>query len=59
MLADLITSKSRVTLLTVFLSTPEEMYHVRECVRRTEEEINAVPDAPPETPVEKVKRQRK
>lgn len=42
MLADLITSKSRVKVLTVFLSTPAEMYHVREIVRRTDDEINAV-----------------
>jgi len=42
MLSDLITSKTRVKLLTVFLTQPHEMYHVRECVRRTEEEINAV-----------------
>lgn len=42
MFADLITSKSRVTLLNVFLNTPYEMYHVRECVRRTGDEINAV-----------------
>jgi hypothetical protein len=42
MLADLITSKSRIKLLTVFLTTPYEMYHVRECVRRTGDEINAV-----------------
>lgn len=42
MLSDLITSKSRVTLLKVFLSNPFEMYHVRECVRRTGDEINAV-----------------
>ena len=42
MLADLITSKSRIKLLSLFLSTPLEMYHVRECVRRTEDEINAV-----------------
>lgn len=42
MLADLITSKSRVKVLTVFLSTPSEMYHVREIVRRTDDEINAV-----------------
>ncbi len=42
MLADLITSKSRVKLLTVFLSSPSEMYHVRELVRRTSDEINAV-----------------
>ncbi|HVZ58137.1 MAG TPA: hypothetical protein VG935_00075 [Patescibacteria group bacterium] len=42
MLSDLITSKSRVTLLKVFLASPYEMYHVRECVRRTGDEINAV-----------------
>lgn len=42
MLTDLITSKSRVKLLGVFLSTPAEMYHVRELVRRTGDEINAV-----------------
>jgi hypothetical protein len=42
MFSDLITSKTRVKLLNVFLSTPSEMYHVRECVRRTNEEINAV-----------------
>lgn len=42
MFSDLITSKTRVKLLTVFLNQPHEMYHVRECVRRTEEEINAV-----------------
>ncbi len=42
MLEDFITSKSRVKLLTVFLSNPSEMYHVRELVRRTEDEINAV-----------------
>ena len=42
MLSDLITSKSRVTLLNVFLLLPSEMYHVRELVRRTGDEINAV-----------------
>lgn len=42
MLSDLITSKSRVKLLNVFLASPYEMYHVRECVRRTGDEINAV-----------------
>lgn len=42
MLSDLITSKSRVKLLNVFLENPPEMYHVREFVRRTEDEINAV-----------------
>jgi hypothetical protein len=42
MLSDLITSKSRIKLLTVFLTYPYEMFHVRECVRRTGDEINAV-----------------
>jgi len=42
MLSDLITSKSRVKLLNVFLSTPHDMYHLRECVRKTGDEINAV-----------------
>ena len=42
MFSDLITSKSRVKLLSVFLANPSEMYHVRELVRRTSDEINAV-----------------
>jgi hypothetical protein len=42
MLSDLITSKTRVKLLNVFLTNPHEMLHVRECVRRAGEEINAV-----------------
>lgn len=42
MFSDLITSKTRVKVLNLFLNQPNEMYHVRECVRRTEEEINAV-----------------
>ncbi len=42
MLSDIITSKSRVKLLTVFLSYPSDMFHVRELVRRTGDEINAV-----------------
>lgn len=42
MFSDLITSKSRVKLVNVFLANPSEMYHVRELVRRTEDEINAV-----------------
>lgn len=42
MLEDLITSKTRVKILSIFLASPSEMYHVRELVRRTEEEINAV-----------------
>ena len=42
MFSDLITSKSRIKLLSVFLAFPSEMYHVREFVRRTGDEINAV-----------------
>ncbi len=42
MLRDLITSKTRVKLLQLFLDNPSEMYHVREIVRRVNEEINAV-----------------
>lgn len=42
MLSDLITSKSRVKLLHVFLTNPSDMFHVRELVRRTDDEINAV-----------------
>lgn len=42
MLDDLITSKSRIKLLSIFLTFPYEMFHVRELVRRTGDEINAV-----------------
>lgn len=42
MLSDLITSQSRIKLLNVLLAEPSEMYHVRELVRRTGDEINAV-----------------
>lgn len=42
MFSDLITSKSRIKLLEVFLENSGEMYHVRELVRRTGDEINAV-----------------
>lgn len=42
MLKDLITSKTRVKLLFLFLEDPSSMYHVREIVRRVSEEINAV-----------------
>jgi hypothetical protein len=42
MFGDLITSKARVKLLNVYLTNPSEMYHVRELVRRTGDEINAV-----------------
>lgn len=42
MLDDLITSKVRTKILKSLLEDPESMYHVRELVRRIEEEINAV-----------------
>lgn len=42
MFADLITSKSRIKLLNVLLEDPAGMFHVREFVRRTGDEINAV-----------------
>jgi DNA-binding transcriptional ArsR family regulator len=42
MFEDLITSKTRTKVLYSFFESPEEMYHVREIVRRVEEEINAV-----------------
>ena len=42
MFDDLITSKTRTKLLRLFLDNPVEMYHVREVVRRVDEEINAV-----------------
>lgn len=42
MFADLITSKARIKLLNVFLANPFEMLHVRELVRKTGDEINAV-----------------
>ncbi len=42
MFEDLITSKSRIRVLHVLLENPSEMYHVREIVRRTGDEINAV-----------------
>jgi hypothetical protein len=42
MFADLITSKTRVKVLSLFLENLSEMFHVREVVRRVEEEINAV-----------------
>lgn len=41
-LTDLIISKVRVKLLTVFFLAPEEMFFVRQLVRETGEEINAV-----------------
>lgn len=42
MFEDLITSKTRVKILYSFLEQPDNMYHVREIVRRVDEEINAV-----------------
>lgn len=42
MLNDILISKTRVKLLETFLSDPTQMFHVRDLVRRTEEEINAV-----------------
>lgn len=42
MLEDLVTSKTRVKILSLFLEDIEAMYHVREIVRRVDEEINAV-----------------
>lgn len=42
MLDDLITSKTRIKVLHLFLGNLGEMYHVREIVRRVSEEINAV-----------------
>ncbi len=42
MLKDLFISKTRVKLLETFLSDPTQMYHVRDMVRRTGDEINAV-----------------
>lgn len=42
MLKDLIISKVRVKLLQIFFSNPSEIYHVRDLVRRSGEEINAV-----------------
>ena len=42
LLEDLIISRVRVKILTLFLAQPGRMYHVREIVRRVEEEINAV-----------------
>ncbi len=42
MLKDIITSKTRIKLLELFFQDPKSMYHVREIVRRVDEEINAV-----------------
>lgn len=42
MLADLIISRVRVKLLTLLLTNPGKIIHVRELVRQSKEEINAV-----------------
>ncbi len=42
MLIDILISKVRVKILELFLGDPGQMYHVREIVRRVDEEINAV-----------------
>ena len=39
MLKDLFISKTRVKLLEIFLSDSTQMYHVRDLVRKTAEEI--------------------
>ncbi len=41
-LEDIIISRVRVKLLSLFLSNPGSMYHVRDIVRKVGEEINAV-----------------
>lgn len=38
----LIISRVRVKVLTLFLTNPDSMFHVRDIVRKVEEEINAV-----------------
>lgn len=42
LLEDLIISRVRVKILTLFLTNPSKMYHVRDIVRKVAEEINAV-----------------
>lgn len=42
MLADIVISKTRVKLLELFLTNPGKIFHVRDLVRRVDEEINAV-----------------
>lgn len=42
MLEDLIISRVRVKILKLFLLNPAKIFHVREIVRQTKEEINAV-----------------
>ena len=41
-LKDLFISKTRVKLLQVFLTNPDEMYYVRQLTRLAKEEINAI-----------------
>ena len=42
LLEDIIISRVRVKILTLFLSNPGTIFHVRDIVRRVDEEINAV-----------------
>ena len=42
MLIDILISKVRVKIIELFLASPNSAYHVREIVRRVDEEINAV-----------------
>lgn len=42
MLIDILISKVRVKILELFLGNPGQSYHVRDMVRRVDEEINAV-----------------
>lgn len=42
MLVDILISKVRVKIFELFLSNPGQNYHVRDIVRRVDEEINAV-----------------
>lgn len=42
MLQDLVVSKCRVKLLQTFLGQPNEIFYIRQLVRRTGEEINAI-----------------
>jgi DNA-binding transcriptional ArsR family regulator len=42
MLKDIIVSRVRVKVLTLFLSNPGTIFYVREIVRHTDEEINAI-----------------
>ena len=41
-LTDFMVSRVRAKLIKIFLSTPTEMYYVRELTRAAKEEINAV-----------------